>query len=65
MFYVDSVVRNDSMARKKKNCYILETVNCDQKKKIHQLLHTGNSTADSDIKKNSCDVLETAELIPK
>ena len=28
-----------------------------KKKKRHQLLHTGNSTADSDIKKNSCHVL--------
>ena len=39
--------------------------NCDQRKRKHQLLHSGNSTADADIKKNSCYVLETVELIPE
>ena len=35
LFYVDSVVRNDSMARKKTyTCYVLETVQLIQKKNV-------------------------------
>ena len=53
LFYVDSVVRNDSMARRRKK-RLLRTRNSTavyKKKKRRQLPHTGNSTADTDIKK--------------
>ena len=66
LFYVDSVVRNDSMARKI-HTHLLHTRNSttETKNKKRHLLHTGNSTTDTDIKTNSCYVLETVELIPE
>ena len=55
------------MARKKTHtCYVLETVQLRPKKKRHQLLHAGNSTNETDKKKDK-QLLRTRNsiLIPR
>ena len=51
VLWVDSVVRNDSMARTKKKLLHTRNSTTVTRKKKTSLLHTGNSIADTDIEK--------------